>query len=642
MPGRRKKTVENGVGGDAAAVERKVKEEEEEQVVSNGSGEGEGSVDLTWEWQADGGVWTPFSKADVTQINNALQRGQQEVTMTANNKVKFTVRFARMVQKNKTTGWERAIRCAVVDADDNAGKLTKDQIKAGYQALKNVDKLIRKGQTTGSAIVQACNDFYTRIPHDFGMRQPPIIRTQEILKAKLSLLEVNPPVPKKAKSSKMADRVKKEEAGDVEESKLKTVVIKGKAPMDAECTEKLGKAHVYYESNDVYDAMLNQTNLQANNNKYYLMQLLEDDSQRSYSVWFRWGRVGKKGQSALVPCGPDLREAKDVFTRKFTDKTKNEWSERRSFVKVAGKYDLLKMDYSSGSVEKEAESAAAKRKGAPPRKEVASRLDEKLRVLVELICDVRAMAQTDTRSQETHAIHRVKSEGTSEVSFIGRCSFYRRFSHPVTGYMFGKGIYFADISSKSANYCYANRTHDEGVLVLCEVALGECNELLVADYEADKLPEGKHSVKGLGSVAPDPKDNCLTEEGVTVPTGFVLVIVVVGIVTVVIVVVLIIIMVIRVVAIVVKVIALADIEVAIRNLQKSADDALHPADQKYRSLSCGLTILKPTSDEYSLIKRYLLNTHAPTHSLYRMRLLDVFEVNKDEEAENMKPDVGNR
>ena len=28
---------------------------------------------------------------------------------------------------------------------------------------------------------------------------------------------------------------------------------------------------------------------------------------------------------------------------------------------------------------------------------------------------------------------------------------------PVTGYMFGKGVYFADMVSKSANYCFASR-----------------------------------------------------------------------------------------------------------------------------------------------------------------------------------------
>ena len=36
-----------------------------------------------------------------------------------------------------------------------------------------------------------------------------------------------------------------------------------------------------------------------------------------------------------------------------------------------------------------------------------------------------------------------------------------------------------------------------------QVALGNTNDLLAADYEADKLPAGKDSVKGLGKMAPD-------------------------------------------------------------------------------------------------------------------------------------------
>lgn len=46
---------------------------------------------------------------------------------------------------------------------------------------------------------------------------------------------------------------------------------------------------------------------------------------------------------------------------------------------------------------------------------------------------------------------------------------------PVTGYMFGKGVYFADMCSKSANYCFTSPENNTGVLILCDVALGECN-----------------------------------------------------------------------------------------------------------------------------------------------------------------------
>jgi len=40
--------------------------------------------------------------------------------------------------------------------------------------------------------------------------------------------------------------------------------------------------------------MLNQTNIQNNNNKFYLIQLLENRLGGDYCVWLRWGRVGMK------------------------------------------------------------------------------------------------------------------------------------------------------------------------------------------------------------------------------------------------------------------------------------------------------------------------------------------------------------
>lgn len=62
-----------------------------------------------------------------------------------------------------------------------------------------------------------------------------------------------------------------------------------------------------------------------------------------------------------------------------------------------------------------------------------------------------------------------------------------------TGYMFGKGIYFADMVSKSANYCCVNK--GQGLLLLCEVALGEMQEEKQANY-IKKLQSGKNSCKG--------------------------------------------------------------------------------------------------------------------------------------------------
>ncbi|XP_021763201.1 poly [ADP-ribose] polymerase 2-like [Chenopodium quinoa] len=89
---------------------------------------------------------------------------------------------------------------------------------------------------------------------------------------------------------------------------------------------------------------------------------------------------------------------------------------------------------------------------------------------------------------------------------------------PVTGYMFGKGVYFADMFSKSANYCFSSRSAPTGVLLLCEVALGEMEELLHSKYDADKLPAGKLSTKGIGSTEPNMLESQVLDD-VVVPFG---------------------------------------------------------------------------------------------------------------------------
>ncbi|XP_037358824.1 poly [ADP-ribose] polymerase 2 [Talpa occidentalis] len=457
---------------------------------------------------------------------------------------------------------------------------------------------------------------------------------------------------------------------------VKTLLIKGKAPVDPECTTKVGKAHVYCEGNDVYDVMLNQTNLQFNNNKYYLIQLLEDDAQRNFSVWMRWGRVGKIGQHSLVACSQDLNKAKEIFLKKFLDKTNNNWNDREKFEKVAGKYDMLQMDYSTNT-QSEEETKEEESLKSPLKPE--SQLDLRVQELIKLICNVQAMEEMmiemkyDTKKaplgkltvgqikagyqslrkiedciragqhgralveacnefytriphdfglrtppliqtekelsdkvqllealgdieiaiklvktelqspehpldqhyrklhcalhpldhasnefkvisqylQSTHApthsdytmtlldVFEVEKEGEKEAfredlhnrmllwhgsrlsNWVGILSHGLRIAPaeaPITGYMFGKGIYFADMSSKSANYCFASRLKDIGLLLLSEVALGQCNELLEANPEAEGLLQGKHSTKGMGKMAPSPTAS-ITLNGSTVPLG---------------------------------------------------------------------------------------------------------------------------
>ncbi|KAF0983294.1 hypothetical protein FDP41_010359 [Naegleria fowleri] len=90
---------------------------------------------------------------------------------------------------------------------------------------------------------------------------------------------------------------------------------------------------------------------------------------------------------------------------------------------------------------------------------------------------------------------------------------------PATGYMFGKGIYFADMSSKSANYCRTSPDANVGILLLCDVALGEMYERLQADY-IEKLPKGYHSCFGHGKTEPnDSMAKYICDGKVKVPLG---------------------------------------------------------------------------------------------------------------------------
>ncbi|KRZ17849.1 Poly [ADP-ribose] polymerase 1 [Trichinella zimbabwensis] len=111
--------------------------------------------------------------------------------------------------------------------------------------------------------------------------------------------------------------------------------------------------------------------------------------------------------------------------------------------------------------------------------------------------------------------------GSRLSNFVGIISQGLRIAPPeslISGHMFGKGIYFADMVSKSANYCNATTEDPYGLLLLCEVALGDMHELTEPEF-LTKLPRGKHSVKGLGMNVPNPAEVEIIDDGVVVPLG---------------------------------------------------------------------------------------------------------------------------
>lgn len=111
--------------------------------------------------------------------------------------------------------------------------------------------------------------------------------------------------------------------------------------------------------------------------------------------------------------------------------------------------------------------------------------------------------------------------GSRLTNFVGILSQGLRIAPPeapATGYMFGKGIYFADLVSKSAQYCFVDKKNPVGLMVLSEVALGDIYELKKATY-MEKPPKGKHSTKGLGKTVPLESEFVKWRDQVIMPCG---------------------------------------------------------------------------------------------------------------------------
>ncbi|XP_030487043.2 poly [ADP-ribose] polymerase 2 [Cannabis sativa] len=471
------------------------------------------------------------------------------------------------------------------------------------------------------------------------------------------------------------------EGDNSKKEKIMTATKKGAAVLDQWLPDNIKtQYHVLQVGDDIYDAMLNQTNVGDNNNKFYVIQALESDDGGRFMVYFRWGRVGVKGQEKLQGPYTSQESAIQEFEQKFHAKTKNHWSDRKDFFSYPKSYTWLEMDYSENEKESSVKEQSVSAIQAHPRN---TKLEARVAKFISLICNVSMMRQQmmeigynadklplgklskstilkgyevlkriaevigqsnrrlleqlsgefytiiphdfgfkkmrdfviDTPQKLKNKIEMVEALSEIEVATkllkddIGcqedplysqyqslRCELtpldcdcdefnmiakYMQNTHakthsnytvdivhlfrvsrddevdrfskfastknrmllwhgsrltnwtgilsqglriappeaPVTGYMFGKGVYFADMFSKSANYCYASHSTSSGVLLLCEVALGDMAELRTAKYDADKLPEGKLSTKGVGRTAPDLSKALCLDNGVLVPEG---------------------------------------------------------------------------------------------------------------------------
>ncbi|ONH93952.1 hypothetical protein PRUPE_8G262600 [Prunus persica] len=592
------------------------------------------------------------SKLKVEELRNQL--AQRGLTTTGNKPTLLQRLEVALRQENKQPP----------DASDVSASIVSR--KRGRQSNED-------GESTGSEKIKATDEF-----QDMSVKQ---LREQATLRgisatgSKKELLE---------RLSEDSDDIPlggANEEGNGSKEKIVTATKKGAAVLDQWLPEHIkAHYHVLQLGDDVYDAMLNQTNVGYNNNKFYVIQVLESDAGGTFMVYYRWGRVGVKGQNKIQGPYTSRDSAINEFKQKFYDKTKNDWSNRKMFESFPHHYMWIEMDYNE---EEKQLSVQEKNDSALRGQPLETQLEPRIAKFISLICNISMMKQhmmeigynadklplgklskstiskgynilkriadviggsnrrtieqlsgefytviphdfgfkkmsnfvidtpqklkqklemvealdeivvatkllkDDTGMQEdplyssyqrlrceltplgadsdefnmiakylhnthakTHSNYAVDIIQIFRASKEGEVERFRKFSSmknrmllwhgsrltnwagilsqglriappeaPVTGYMFGKGIYFADMFSKSANYCYATDGCTAGVLLLCEVALGDMAELLTAKYDADKLPEGKLSTKGVGGTEPDLSQARLLDDGVVVPLG---------------------------------------------------------------------------------------------------------------------------
>ena len=145
-----------------------------------------------------------------------------------------------------------------------------------------------------------------------------------------------------------------------------------------------------------------------------------------------------------------------------------------------------------------------------------------------------------TRKGETERINKFKNvpnhyllfHGTKIFNLIGIFSNGLKIAPPeapMTGYMFGKGIYLADMYEKSIDYCdtFIDKSNPKKIktysyILLCEAALGNIYNASDNNLDVENLPflkKGYNSLKSCSYNGPDLNKNFICNNGITIPLG---------------------------------------------------------------------------------------------------------------------------
>jgi len=112
--------------------------------------------------------------------------------------------------------------------------------------------------------------------------------------------------------------------------------------------------------------------------------------------------------------------------------------------------------------------------------------------------------------------------GSSTSNYLGILSQGLRIAPSnvaISGWTFGKGIYFADMFTKSANYCYSYGSRAGNIMLICEVALGKMANANKPSFTNNEPPAGFDSIKARGVRGPNMEKKLYLEDGAELPIG---------------------------------------------------------------------------------------------------------------------------
>jgi len=331
-----------------------------------------------------------------------IDMGEDNEKIKKINLEKSTSKLAKSIQKLVSMVFDiESMKKAMLEFEIDLtkmplGKLSKKQIESAYKILTEAQDMIKTESGSEGKFLDLSNRFFTLIPHDFGMRQPPLLDNPDLVKSKIGMLD----------------------------------------------------------------------------------NLLE--------IELAFNLLSSGGEESQDKDPIDAHYAKLNTDVSELPRDSDEWKMLETYVK-----NTHAATHTQYTLEIQ-EIFKLERKGEKKRFKPFKQLPN----------------------------HMLLWHGSRTTNFAGILSQGLRIAPPeapVTGYMFGKGVYFADMVSKSANYCATNKTNNTALLMLCQVALGNMYERFGADY-IEKLPAGFHSCKGVGKTEPD-SAGLQEMDGVKVPTG---------------------------------------------------------------------------------------------------------------------------